>query len=363
MTKIFSDNKRKILISLVLVIAIGAVVYEFKDNSQAQEKKEEVKKIVSVSVQKAGDSKSVSNVTKYPATVVGDQEVKITATASGIATAVSFDLGDQVGAGRVLVKIDDQNSSIGGNGFRSGNIQQLEKAVEIAEESYDLAKDNHKELDTDATKSAKDIAKLQLENARISLESAVSGQIIKAPIAGTVTSRGVSAGDSIAPGQLLATISKANKVRIQFYVDKEELSDIKLGNNVTVDSGDKEINAKIVTISPQADASTKRFLVEAVPTSSEGFVSGTIVSVGVNINKTSNGNGSLILPLSSINITQNENFIFILEGETTKKLPVEILKVAGETAEVKVDLAPDALIIVEGNKLISDGEKVEIKKE
>jgi len=361
MTKIFSNNKKKISASVILAVIIFTIAYHTKDNSRAQEAPE-AKKIVAVSVQKAGDSKSATSLIRYPATVSGDQEVKIIATTGGIATAVSFDLGDQVGAGKMLVKIDDQNTSTGESGFRSGTIQQLEKAVEIADESYDLAKDNYKKDKNDATKSAKDIAKLQLENARIALESAVSGRLVKAPISGIIINRNVTTGDSVTLGQLLATISRTNKVRIQFFVDKAELANVKLGDDISVDNGENEVSAKIINISPQADATTKRFLVEAIPASSDSFIFGTVVNVGINIRKTTNGNGNLILPLSAVNITQNESYIFILENNAAKKVPVEILNVSGETAEVKADLSPDAMIIIEGNKLVSDGEKVEVKK-
>lgn len=354
------DNKKKIIVSLILVILIVTVVLETKDDSSAEEVKD-VKKNVVVTAKSAADSKTAGGTMTYPATVIGDQEVRITAGAGGTATAVNFDLGDKVGTGQLLVKIDDQNGSAGDSGFQSGQMKQLEKAVEIAKESYDLAKENYEDAKSDATKSARDIAKLQLENAMLGLESAKSGRLVKAPISGTVSGRSVTAGDSVSPGQLLATISKTNKLKVQFYMDKEELSAVKSGMKVEIRSGEMKFPAKITNVAPQADSATRRFLVEAVPEGNNDLTPGTIVTVGVEIRKSTNGDGVFFLPLSSVNITQNEKFVFILDGETARKRPVEIVKVSGETAEVKADFSDDTLIVFEGNKMISDDEKVEVK--
>ena len=75
----------------------------------------------------------------------------------------------------------------------------------------------------------------------------------------------------------------------------------------------------------------------------------------------SSGNNSLILPLSTLTIGQNETYLFTAEEGKAKKVSVEILKISGETAEVSAELPPDALGIVEGNKLVQEGEGIEIK--
>lgn len=363
MTKIFMANKKKLALSAFLVAAIVFVVYSTKDDSSAQESSE-TKKTVAVKVQSAADSKSIANRIKYPATVVGDQEIRITAQASGTAQAVNFDLGDQVNSGRMLAKIDDQGAylSSGKSGFESAQVQQLESALRQAKESLELTEKVYDDDDSATNRTARDIAKRQYESAKVALDSALNSRIVISPIAGTVTSRNISTGDSITAGQTIATISKTDKLKIQFFVNREELPNMKMGGDVAIFDGNKKIIAKISNISPQADPTTKRFLVEAVPSDQKGLVSGMIVNAEVEIIESVADNGNFILPISSINMTQNENSIFALEGETVKKVLVEVVKISGETAEVKMNLSSDALIIIEGNKLVKDGEKVEVKK-
>lgn len=362
MTELIIKNSKKLFISILLIVAISGFILFKKDNSEAQENTvSQDKKIVAVGVKKVGESKIVNGKMKHPGTIVGDQEVKITAGAGGTAIAVNFNLGDQIGQGKILVKIDDQGSAFGESGFQSGQIQQLENAVEQADEAYDRAKDAYEDDKNDTTKSAKDIAKLQKENAQIALQSAVESRLIKAPISGTITSKNVSIGDSITPGQLLATISKTNKMKVQFYLDREEIKNVKVESVVIIDNFGENIEAKVINVSSQADPVSKRFLVEAVPQVNNDLFIGSIISVMVNTYQSADENNSLILPLSALTIAQNENYIFVVEDGKAKKVRVKVVKITGETAEISADLANDSLVIVEGNKLVQDGELVEIE--
>lgn len=363
MVQILWRNKTKLLISILLVVAAIGAVFLLRDRSQAQEEASG-KKPVAVETETVSDLKRANGVLDYPATVAGEQEVKVLAQIAGVANSVNFDLGDSVAVGKLLVRVDDQGTAVGAGerGFKSGEIRQLEKALEIAEESLSLAKDNRRKDDSKANKTAKDIAELQVENARIALDNAVNARLITSPISGVVTSRGVSAGDTVSAGQLLATISKTNKVKIQFFVTKDEVENISLGDAIAVRDEEEEISAKIANISPQADAVTKRFLIEAVPATNEGLISGTVVSVSIPTQNVADG-GALILPLSAITIAQNENYIFTVADGTAKKVAVDVRKISGETAEVVVELSDSDEIIIEGNKLVQDGQEVELAKQ
>lgn len=361
MAKLIWQNKIKIFVSALLVVAAIGAIFTFRDRSQAQEDREE-KKVVTVKTELVSDLKSASGVLNYPATVAGEQEVKVVAQIAGVASSVNFDLGDPVAAGKLLVRVDDQGTAIGAgeSGFKSGQIQQLEKALEIAKESLSLAKNNFKKDKSKANKTAKDIAELEVESAQIALDNAVNAHLITSPISGVITNREISAGDTVSAGQLLATISKTNKVKIQFFVDKEEVGNISLNSEIVVRDGEKGIPAKIANISPQADAVTKRFLVEASPSTSEALISGTVVGVSIPTQNIAGESGALILPLSAITVAQNENYIFTVEGDKARKIAVEVKKISGETAEVKADLSDSDQIIIEGNKLVQDGGTVKV---
>jgi len=363
MTKLIQENKLQFFISLILAIGAIGLAYLQNNKIEAQETSRQSQAPMAVAVQSVEESRNLDSRLRYPGVVIGDQEVKIAAATSGIAVGVNFDLGDAVLAGKQLVRIDDQGSSLssGEKGFKSSQVQQAELSLEQAEESLKLAKKNYKKDKTSGNKSAREIAEIQVENAELALEAAINSRQITAPISGVVTSRQVSAGDAVTLGQVLATISKTNLSKVQFFVDQNELPNFSLKSTVTINDGQKDIAALIVNISPQADSITKRFLIEAMPTGKEKLLIGTVVSVSANVRQSAMRPDALILPLSAVTIGQNESYIFLIENEAAKKSAVDILSVSGETVQVRTDIPEESQIIVEGNKLLKDGDKVEIK--
>lgn len=328
---------------------------------------------IDVVAKKASDAKTFKKTSSYTGVVVGDQEIKVAAKASGIIQAVNFNLGSSVGAGALLVRVDDNGSNLemGSNGFQSSQIQQSELAAKQAKKTYELAKDNYENLkdssdatdaQIDAAKIQRDIAKIQYENASVGVDSSLDSRLIVSPIAGIVTQKNVSVGDSVSQGQVLATISKTAAVKVQFYVDQEEKNKLKIGQEISAnDSNGQKISLYVKNISPVADSATKRFLIEAYPKSKNILSSGTVISVEFTSIKKVSDENNVILPLSALSVGQNETYIFIAENGKAKKAMVNIVKVDGETAEVKINNQDDPQIIIEGNKLVQDGSEINTK--
>jgi RND family efflux transporter MFP subunit len=356
--------KKKIFF-IIMPIVLFACLVIFRSTVQKTEGEisPATNKAVTVRVQNAAESKSITRNNEYPAVVNADQEATITAKTSGTVTAVNFDLGKYVSAGSLLARIDDTgtNLGLGENSFKSAQIQQLEIAVRQAKENLSLAKKNKDDDSTSATKSAKDIAKLQLENAEISLQSALEAHNATAPISGSVVSKSVSVGDSVVVGQTLAVISNSSKTKVSFFVEQEKAGAFKSGDEVSIVSSDNSFsNAIILNIAPQADPLTKRFRIDAQPMQQLSLQPGTILSIRTQQTENVTGNGNLLLPISAMTIAQNENYIFIIENGLAKKINFEIIRIFGENAEIKAQVTTDAQIVIEGNKLLKDGSKVEV---
>ncbi|MEI7890400.1 MAG: efflux RND transporter periplasmic adaptor subunit [bacterium] len=365
-------NKKKIITSITLV-AITFIVVTKISNKKAAVQQVATKQTIKVSTKSFADSKTLLQKNQYPATVVGDQEIKITAKSGGNITTAPGNIGDRVNIGTLLAKIDDV-STIDAVSYdlKSLQVQQSQIAVEQAKKSYSLAKDNYDNIkktsssttaQKDAAKSQRDIAKLQYENATLGLNGTVDNHLITSPISGVITNKAVSLGDSVSVGQLIATISKSTNVKVQFYVDEQNLKTITRGQKIIATDSNKQETILIVrNISAVADQATKKFLIEAYPEKLPStLLSGTIVSVSSETKMESKDSNNILLPLSAISIGQNESYIFTVENNIAKKNIVTVVKVNGENAEISSDISQQAQIIIDGNKLISDGEKIEIQ--
>jgi len=354
-------KKKLIFIILPIFIFLGLVIFQKSATKTSGETTPTQEKTIAVKIKKASDGKSLTKSISYPATVSADQQAAVTAKTSGTVVSLNFDLGKYVAAGSNLARIDDtgSNLNVGENSLRSSQVQQLEIAVRQAEESLKLAKKNEDEDSTPTTRTAEDVAKLQLENARIALASALDSHSVSAPISGKIVSRNVSLGDSVSTGQTIAEISKTGRMKASFFVEQEKIASFAIGQKVNLILSDgTSKSAYVSNIAPQADQTTKRFQVEAFPEDNSQLIAGTIITVATEQTLTAQAANQFILPLSAVTVAQNENYIFIANGDFAKKVPVEIIKISGENIEVKADLDNATEIIIEGNKLLKDGSKI-----
>lgn len=250
------------------------------------------------------------------------------------------------------------------NNLRAGNTSQNDQAsfaYSLAANQYDNLQIKI-ESQISAAKTQMETAEIQANNAALTLQSLYDAHSVIAPLTGTVTKVFIADGQAIAPGQPIATVSQTENIKVQFYVEPDNLSAIRPGLPLkVVDDKNTEYLGIVAAVSPQADPVTRRFLVEVKLENSRGLLLGTVVNVKVTLIKAVNQPGLLILPLSTLTVGQSDNYIFIVENGRAKKVSVEIIEVLGELAKIKAGLAAETQVIIEGNKLLQEGAEVTIQ--
>ena len=265
-----------------------------------------------------------------------------------------------------LAKKQEAQASQSLNNLKAGNKSQKDSAnfgERSADNQYEAAK-TRVDSQISIAKSQVDIAQLQYQNAVAGLQSLYDIHLATAPIDGTVTQKFVNQGEAISQGQLLAVVSQPEKVKLTFYTDQDNLAYFTLGQAAQIkDNQGNVYPGKVTSITPQADSLTKRFMIEVRPDKEESmiFVLGTVMDVVVPITKKTKTAGTAILPLSAIEVGQSGNYIFCIEENKAKKIKIEIVKVEGENAEVKIEMPEETQIVIDGNKLIHEGDPVTVK--
>ena len=212
-----------------------------------------------------------------------------------------------------------------------------------------------------AAKAQMDSARIQYENSLVGLNSLSGNYQIVAPIDGVVTRKLFSVGDTVAPGQLLMTISRPDLAKAQFFADPETLPFLKVGMSARlIILGGVAIESKISSVSTRADESSKRFMVEAEPLSDANLTLGTVADIALDLEYQSDEPFHYMLPLSAIDVGQNGNRITLALDGRAMKFDVEIIHIVGEAAEIAADLPADAQIIIEGNRLAQEGDYLTI---
>ncbi|MFA5155545.1 MAG: efflux RND transporter periplasmic adaptor subunit [Patescibacteria group bacterium] len=248
--------------------------------------------------------------------------------------------------------------------LQSGNTSQQNQAgfaASLAQNQYDNAKVKI-EAQISAARTQLESTQLQYNNAVVALQSLYDAHSVIAPLDGTITKVFIADGQAVSAGQPIATVSQIKNLKVQFYVEAENLSEIKAGLPVQVaDNNSQNYNGVIAAVSPQADSVSKRFLAEVKVADPAGLLLGTVVTVNLDITRQAGRSGLVILPLSSVTVGQNGSSIFINDNGRAKKITVTVQEVIGELAQVQVDLPSDALIITDGNRLLTDGEAISVK--
>jgi RND family efflux transporter MFP subunit len=352
----------------IALVAVAAVFFfvgyrerqDSPETAQAQAQPA-ARKAVAVKTRTVEESGTLQRRLEYPAVVSNRQETTLVASAAGTASQVLFNVGDRVGVGQLLVRVDDPANGIAPeNGFKSAAVRQAQIAVDQAKESYAQAKRTYDKDKSKANKSARDLAKLDYESAQIALQNIYDARLIKSPVSGIVTTKNVSSGSTVSDGQILATISPSKDVVAKFSVNQNEIGLLALGAPVVLSYGRQSFDGKISSISPQADGATGKFLVEARPNDQKAssLLAGTVATASIAVTAKPHQSGAIILPLSAVTTGQNESFVFIENGGAARKTVVSVLHIDGENAEVAADLPFGSRIIVEGNKLVQDGDPV-----
>lgn len=209
-----------------------------------------------------------------------------------------------------------------------------------------------------------DLTRTSLDNAQGQyqlLSEQASDLTIRAPIDGELTGKMIEVGTEVRIGQRIAEISKVDSVKIVASLSPEDAGRIRLGQEVTINGKFKGI---INLINPTADVANKKIQVEAVyDNQDKALIAETLVDLTIPLKPAGpSGSGVYRLPLKVLTISQNENYIFVVDQGKAKKVNVTLDRIEGESAYVRTDLPGNAMIIVDGNKLLEDGELIILEK-
>ncbi len=135
-------------------------------------------------------------------------------------------------------------------------MQQLMEAKAIARQEFDVAQRKLSVAQADLRRA---------EQAVNEADVLLSYSTIKAPKAGRIVDRLAEPGNTAQPGQPILTLYDAQTLRLETPVVESLAVKLKVGQqlNVHVDSIDRDFTATIDEIVPQADSSSRSFLVKA----------------------------------------------------------------------------------------------------
>lgn len=286
-------------------------------------------------------------------TARANEQVTLAAPVTERITRLNFDDGAFVQRGQIIAVLaaGQENAQLAEAGARSQEArQQLSRLQQLKSRGF-------------ATNSAVDAqtalagqANAQAAEARAS----IGDRVIRAPFAGWVSLRNISAGAVVTAGTEIAQISDVSKIKLDFAVPETMLAQIKPGQPIDARAAaypDQPFRGMIATIDAVLNAETRAATVRAILANGDRKLKpGMLLSVSIE----SAARTSLAVPELAVVGEGEQSYVFVIDGDKAKRIPVKTgIRQAGKV-EILDGLQPGQRVVTEGVVKIADGQKVRL---
>lgn len=415
-------RRRTILIIILVILAVVGYRYYAKKAEKKAELATEVATGIPVELAKVrlGD---ITKIVSASGTIKAEREVDAITKIPGKVRSVYCKEGDYVRRGKVVIRLEDDEikaqvnqaqaavaaaktrDQLAQTGARPQERQQVDNAVAQAKAGLDLAKNNYErmkvlhehgsistqmwegvEMQYKLAKASYDSAKQQQsivdEGARVEdKEAAEAGvaqaraalayaqtmlknTVIRAPTSGIVFMRNVDPGEMAAPGMPLLILVDNSSLYLEVEVGEKEMEQVKKGNkaNIWVDAiPGKKFTGYIKEIVSAVNPISRTFKVK-ISISDKGRLlkSGMFARGNIIVQEKKN---SVVIPKECIKKVGDKNIVFVVVNNTAKKKEVKLGIIDDVNMEIIEGLKSGEKVVISGQNILKDGDRVNIVKE
>jgi len=272
----------------------------------------------------------------------------VSAQISGRIVEISFDTGDTVRKGQVLVRIDDTEVSQA--------LNESQAVLAQAEANYHNAKANYERSQRlfeqkFVSQAALDRAEAEYRSARSQMEARQAGAGIAAatrgyatviaPYNGVVLTRHVEIGETVAPGKALMTGFDPGELRVVANVPQDKVREVRAVRAATVEFAALGLRVKptAVTVKPGADVRTHTTQVRLdLPANLPDVYPGMFARAHFVVGRASR----LLVPASAVLRRSELTAVYVVDGQGLPRLrQVRVGEPVGDREiEVMAGLSP-----------------------
>lgn len=347
---------------------------------------------VAVQVQEV-TSDTIATENKVSGKIAADNETSIYVASSVKCTAVYVQAGDTVQAGQKICTLDLDSTL---SSYNAANIsydsaaQSYQDQKAILDRQVQLAQDNLNNLK--ALYEIGAASQLEIDQAELSLQQAEAGRTstlaqleagmqsaksnveqlstlledvdsqgnVVAPTAGTLVSLNAVENAFVSPSMPVAVIDGPEQMKVTVSVSEALVPKLAIGDEaeVTVSAVDATFTAQIRSVEQTANAQTKLYTVTlTVPADVSGLLSGMFADVTFRTNASEN---AVVVPTEAILTSGEEQYVFVVENDTAKYVPVTTGLTGNGVTEITSGLQPGQQLVTVGQAYLSDGAPVRV---
>ena len=344
--------KKKVVIAGVVVAAI-AVVAGLSLARGKQTEEETLIPVVNVESPKTG---SIELYRSLVGKVEPSDVVYIYPKAAGEITDVFVKAGDMVQEGQPICKIDTKQ------------VEAARLQMESAQQAMNDANTNLNRQQAlfaagDIASVAFEQAQTQAKNAQISYDSAklnydyqVEFANVTAPISGKVETCNIEVHDNVASQVLLAVISGAGSKSITFSVPEKVVTELHVGDPISVDKNGTDYQGTINEVSSMIDDSTGLFKVKASVENGDALPTGSTTKLSVISDRADN---VLTIPVDAVYYSGGDAYVYTYDNGTVHYVPVEVGLYDSEKAQILSGINASDEVITTWSSELYEGSQVQ----
>jgi membrane fusion protein (multidrug efflux system) len=248
--------------------------------------------------------------------------------------------GESVQLGQVLVKMDtaDYDARLA---QALGSLAAANAQLEIARQ----ARDNNKVLLDKAfiSQNSYDNAKNQYAIALANVDSAkgavavaqkaLADTVIRAPIAGLISSRSVQPGEKVSPDFRLLEVVDLRVMEMEAPVPTQDIASIQIGQAVQlkIEGVATTVSGKVSRINPGTTLGSRSIMAYIQIANTDGLLrSGMFGEAQIVVEQKS---GVMLIPQTAVRNEDGKNFVYVIENNSLQQKPVS-LGLSGDSAGV-----------------------------
>lgn len=252
------------------------------------------------------------------------------------------------------------------------NTTALQAELELAEARHELAKQEFERLlrlqeggisspqDYDRALSEQKSAAANLRLTQIELNQSV----IRAPIPGTIDVLHHEQGEFVSVGTPLARIVQVDRVKIRLGIPERDVVHFEPGEIVALHFDaypDRSFEGRIHQIATTAEAASRSFVTEIEVDNADGALRPGMVARASLVRQ--RYENAIAIPIFAVMKRNNQNYVFVEEGERAVERPVRLGFHRGGDVHVMEGLSPGDRLIITGQRELRDGVSLRVRQE
>lgn len=298
------------------------------------------------------EPEEVTDTAVLSADLLPRRRATLAAEVPGVIEELSVEMGHEVAAGRILVRIDTR-------ALRQ-QVAEAEALFVQAQDRFERAESLYerrsitKQAHIDAV-AGRYVAEARLGAAKLALEKSE----IKAPWSGRVAAKRAEVGDYAAPGQPLLELVEVTRLKVRAPASAADVPYLRVGAPVIVRVDvlpGEEFQGEVVRLGAELDPDTRTLDVEAeLENPQDRLRPGMFGRMEIPRQTLAD---ALLVPLAAVVDYEAEKVVYVVDEDRAQRQVVSLGPIVGDRVVVTTGLSPGDRVVVSGQQQVADGQRV-----